>query len=472
MRNLILFIFLVVLSFTSFADTAEIMAKLPKTSMARIKRGITEIPVDLSQATTKSKIKDYDVILLDEGVYSTLGNFNAKYVRVIGQGQRKTFITSTKSSALIPVNSTEFWDLTISDAKFRLSDVSGFWAVNVEMVGSIFITPASPEKSPAFFVRTVLTDFSNSDLPSNGALYTHLKNKTSGTDLIEVEKQLDNSSDSHLKNRMAFKGLIARGLNYLYQKGKHNPEYDKAKFIELTKKAQEAKAKGHLYASMIIWAEADYLSGHSRFDEVLREITPLTQKVSQEGGCSVEGQALQESLFAKVPVTSLPGPCRIQAFHVNSFGKENKEALISAARQQYKIDKAEAYREGPDSEDDFAVGAPAFMATQYTLVADLHLPGYKRSYSSDVDMKKEENSIVQNIVDPIAKVFQEQFASKIKAATAKIASVDLIAKVDGLIIQALYGADQAKQNSYEDLHEKQFGRKLSTDGAMSSAFAY
>jgi hypothetical protein len=348
--------------------------------------------------------------------------------------------------------------------------VDGLWAVNTEFTGSFFITPSSPDKAPAFFVRTVLND----SVPANVGYSTFIRALSTATDLLELEKQLDVSNDSHLKKRLSFKGLIARGLNYLYQHGKHNPEYDKAKFVELAKKAQEAKAKGNTYASMIYWSEADYLSGHSRFDEVLKEITPMTQKVSQEGGCTVDGVAIEETLFAKVPVTSLPGPCRIQAFQVNSFGKANKDSMIAAARQQYKIDRAEAYREnGPDSDDEFAVGAPAILATQYTLVADLDLPGHKKSFSTDVDTKKAEgNSIVQNIVDPIAKAFKEKFAAKIKAATAKIASVDLVSKFDGMLIQALYAADTAKQNEYESLHEQQFGRKLSPTGAVSSAFAY
>lgn len=452
---------IVALSF--FTTTA--FAKAP---LAIIKRGIKEIPVDLSQASTKSQIKDYDVILLDEGVYSTLGDFKAKYVRVIGKGPQKTFISSTKTSPLIPVNSTEFWDLTIKDAKFRLTDMNGMWTVNVEFAGSFFITPASPEKAPAFFVRSILND----STPSNVLYSTFVKAKSTAEDLIEMEKQLDVSTDTHLKNRMAFKGLVARGLNYLYQKGKHNPQYDLAKYTELTKKAQEAKTRGNMYASMIYWSEADYLSGHSRFDEVLKEITPMTQKVSQEGGCSVEAVALEETLYSKVPVASLPGPCRIQAFNVNSFGKANKESMIAAARQQYKIDRAEAFRER-DSDEEFAVGAPAFIATQYTLVTDLSLPGMNKSYSSDIDAKKTgDNSIVQNIIDPIAKAFKERFASKIMAAKAKIASVDIGSKFDGLLIQALYAADQAEQNKYEELHEQQFGRKISSEGAISSAFAY
>jgi hypothetical protein len=291
-----------------------------------------------------------------------------------------------------------------------------------------------------------------------------VKAKSTAEDLVEFEKQLDQSNDSHLKNRMAFKGLIARGLNYLYQHGKHNPQYDQSKYNELTKKAQEAKSKGNVYASMIYWSEADYLSGHSRFDEVLREITPMTQKVSQEGGCSVDGAAIEASLFDKVPVTSLPGPCRIQAFHAPAFGKPNKEAIIAAARKA---------NQNATSEDEFAVGAPAMMETQYTLVADVDMSGMQKSYSSDVDTKKNaETSIVQNIVDPIAKAFREKFAAKIKAAQRKIASVDIASKLDGFLIQKLYAADMAKQNEYEALHEQQFGRKISSEGAISSAFAY
>ncbi len=82
--------------------------------------------------------------------------------------------------------------------------------------------------------------------------------------------------------------------------------------------------------------------------------------------------------------------------------------------------------------------------------------------------KSEEKSISENIVETLT----QKFAKKIKAAKAKIASSNLVAKVDGFIAQALYGDDPARQNEYEDLHEKQFGRRLSTAGAMSSVFAY
>lgn len=475
----IIILALLFLTSTAFGTVFEDISKLPKVNTAKIRRGTTEIPVDLSDPSAKAKIKDYDVLILDEGVYSTLGNSSAKYVRVIGRGQRKTFISSmVKDSSPILVNSTELWDLTVADAKFKVVDVSGLWAVNVEFVGAVLVTPASLDKSPAFSIRAVF-----SELAEEGSLITNLKvDSQTPAALLTYEDKLDRNESMNLKERLAHKGLIARGANYLYQMKNQRPQYDQEKYKQLTKQAQAAKAKGHLYVSMLFWAEADRLSGHSRFDEVLKEITPLNQNVSQECGCTVEGQGLattikteiEKNLYAKLPVTSLPGRCKIQTLHVN------KGTKISAARLQAQLDQAAMYRAqennfqatalahatGAPVEDDFEVGAPAAVSTkEYTAVADVNMPGMKKSYTSD------NKSIVQSIIEPLTKSIADKFAAKIKAAKAKIASSDLIARVDGFIAQSLYG-DQTRQNEYEELHEQQFGRKLSTSGAMSSVFAY
>lgn len=522
MRTYLISLLLVSLCSSSFAATSEIFALMGKAktaTSAKIKRGKTEIPVDLSQADSKSKIKDYDVIVLEEGVYSSLGGFNAKYVRVIGQGQRKTFISSLpKNSAPIFVNSTEFWDLTIADAQFQVSDVNGLWAVNVEFAGAILVKPAALDKPFGFAIRTAFSDLTDSDLPAGDQdLYAHFftkhgdknrmpipstltKNSLTVANLLAYEDQYDQIQNLNLKNRIGYKGLFARGLNYLYQREILEPKYDQAKFNQLAKQAKTAKSKGHLYVSMLTWAEADRLSGHSRFDDVLKEITPLTQNLSQECGCSVEGQGLattikteiEQKLFARLPITSLPGRCKIQTLHVNTPVGAKKEALISAARLQVQLDQAASFRaqdaafqesivahsggsKSALTEDVFEVGAPPLVSgPQYTVVADVSTPGMKKSYTTDVVKGKNDDSsfIAQNIIDPIAKAFTFQFASKIKAATAKLTSTDLVAKFDGLLVYALYGADPTKQSNYEELHEQQFGRKLSTTGAMSSVFAY
>ncbi len=512
---------LLILSFLSssaFANTEKekifsLMATVPKATKAKIRRGNAELTVDLSQASAKSEIKDYDVIILEEGVYSTLGNFTAKYVRVRGQGPRKTFISSiAKDSTPMLVNSTEFWDLTMADAQFKISDLNGLWAVNVEFAGSILVRPATLDKSPAFTIRSVFSDLTNSDLPADdGSLYAHfltkygeeylmplpgdskdLKDKPTAAKLLAYEDQFDRADNIHLKNRIGYKGLFARGLNYLYQKEVLVPQYNQAKFNQLTKSARTAKSNRHYYVSMLYWAEADRLAGHSRFDEVLKEITPLSQNLSQECGCTVEGQGLaattkseiEQNLYAKLPITALPGRCKIQTLHVNIPAGGNKQALIAAARIEAQVDQASAFRSRENAfqqsviahsgnsktapEEEFLMGASAPVSGKdYTIVADVEIPGLKKSYSSD-----QGNSIGQNIIDPIAKIFTEKFASKLKAAKAKIASTDLVAKFDGLIVQALYGADMAKQNAYEDIHEQQFGRKLSSSGAISSVFAY
>src|SRR5665647_3654962 len=70
-----LFLILSFLSSSAFADPEKekifsLLANLPKVTTAKIRRGNTEIPIDLSQPSAKSQIQDYDVILLEEGVYS------------------------------------------------------------------------------------------------------------------------------------------------------------------------------------------------------------------------------------------------------------------------------------------------------------------------------------------------------------------------------------------------------------------
>lgn len=486
MRLFILLAFICTHSFANSVDIFSHIAKLPKATQAKIKRGTIEIPVDLN---SRPEVKDYDVIVLEEGVYSTLGNFTAKYVRVIGKGQGKTIINSIKNSSPITVNSTEFWDVTIADAQFKITDVSGFWALNVEFVGATLVRPAALDKSPAFAIRSLFSNFTNSDLRTDDkSLYTVLKieNQTASS-LLAFEDELDRNDSLHLKDRLAQKGLVARGANYLYQMKNLKPKYDQEKYTHLTKQAKAAKAKGHLYVSMISWAEADLLSGHSRFDEVLKEISPLNQSLGQECGCTVEGQGLaattkkdlEESLYTKLPITGLPGNCRIQTFHVNITPGKKMEALISAARLQSQLDQSavfqareNAFQEsmiahsgnpGTAYEAEFEVGAPALTASKnHTVVADVEMPGLKKTFAK-------ENG---NLIDPITKAISNKFASAIKTAKAKIASSDLVAKVDGLIVSALYGSDPARQNEYESLHEQQFGRKMSSSGAMSSVFAY
>ncbi|MES2526557.1 MAG: hypothetical protein V4598_05695 [Bdellovibrionota bacterium] len=479
----IIFLALILFTTSAFANSVDIfshMAKLPKITQAKIKRGSTEIPVDLTQ---KSQIKDYDVLILDEGVYSTLGDFTAKYVRVIGKGRGKTFISSTKDSSPIPVNSTEFWDVTIADAQFKITDVSGLWAVNVEFAGATLVRPAAMDKSPAFAIRSIFSNYTNSDLKTDDTnLYTVLKiEDESPAGLLSYEDELDRDNSMILKERLAHKGLVARGANYLYQMKNLKPQYDQAKYSQLTKQAKAAKAKGHLYVSMLSWAEADRLSGHARFDEVLKEIAPLNQNVSQECGCTVEGQGLasnvkkdlEQNLYAKLPITGLPGKCKIQTLLVN------KGTTIASARLQAQLDQAASFQAresafqesmiahsgnpGTLYEAEFAVGAPAAVPSkEYTVVADVEMPGLKKTFSK-------ENG---NVNEPLTTSLANKFAAAIKRAKAKIASSDLVAKVDGLIVSALYGSDPARQNEYESLHEQQFGRKASASAATSSVFAY
>jgi hypothetical protein len=506
-----LVLILSLLTSMAFADTEKdqifsTLTGLPKMTTAKIRRGTTETPIDLSSSSAQSKIQDYDVIILDEGVYSTLGNFTAKYVRVRGQGARKTFISSiAPGSSPILVNSTEFWDLTIADAQFKISDLNGLWAVNVEFAGSILVRPAAIDKSPAFSIRSTFSELTHSDLaPYDDGLNSHflskhgtttimplpgdykeLREKRTAASLLAFEDQFDTTKDLSLKHRIAYKGLIARGMNYLYQKEVLSPQYDQAKFNKLAKNARATKAQGHLYVSMLYWAEADRLSGHSRFDEVIKEITPISQRLSQECGCTVEGQGLastvkseiEQKLYAKLPITALPGRCKIQTFSVKIPAGGKKAELIAAARMQNKVELTIAYQDsearflkniGNSKEEEFLMGAAAPVSTKdNTAVADVEMKGSKKSYTSD-----NSTSIDQNIIDPIAKMFKEKFASIIKAAKTKIASSNLDAKFDGFMTQLLYGDEPARQKAYDDLFEQQFDRKLSQDGAVSSVFAY
>lgn len=495
------------------SDKEQIFAlitSLPKASKAKIKRGNSEIHLDLASPNAKTEIKDFDVIMLDEGVYSTLGNFTAKYVRVRGQGPRKTIISSPSP---ILIDSTEFWDMTIADAQFKVNDLNGMWAVNVEFAGSLLVKPAAMDKSPAFAIRTVFSDITNSDLAMNDEnLYSHFLTKNgegylmpfpedpkklrdSAANLLKYEDQFDRVDDKNLKQRIGYKGLFARGLNYLYQKDLLTPKFDRSKYNQLAENARATKAKGHYYVSMLYWAEADRLSGHSQFDEVLKEITPLNQTLSKDCGCTVEGQGLaktikseiEQKLYVKLPITALPGNCKIQTLHVNVPAGSNKMKMIAAARLQNEVDLTVAYKSSEmafqtavashqslksTGEEEMLLGAerPA-TPKDYTAVADVEMSGLKKSFSGDVKVNKDSKAIEQNIADPIITTLMKKFTSNLKAAKAKIASSDIAVKIDGLVAQALYG-EELRQNEYENIHEAQFGRKVSSTGAMSSVFAY
>lgn len=492
----------------------SLVKTLPQKSKAILKRGNIEIPIDLATSDAKSKIRDFDVILLEEGTYSTLGDFTAKYVRVRGKGPRVTIISSAANTGSpITVNSTEFWDMTIVDAQFKVSDQNGLWAVNVEFAGNILVKAPAMDKSPAFAIRSVFSELTNSDIPSDENLYTHFLTKSgndylmplpgdpqelksSAANLLAYEDKFDRTENLNLKNRIGYKGLFARGLNYLYQKEILKPKYDIAKYNQLTKNAKSTKAIGHFYVSMLYWAEADRLSGHSRFDEVLREITPLNQSLSRDCGCTVEGQGLastikseiENKLYTKLPITALPGRCKIQTLYVNVPEGAKKDVVIAAARQQNEVNQAIAYRNREETfktsviahyskssgEEEMLMGAerPA-DPKDYTAVADVEMPGVKKSFSSDIKVAKntESKSIDQDITGPISETIMKKFSDTIKAAKTKIASSDIVVKIDGFIAQALYG-EEIRQQEYEDIHEQQFGRKSSPTAAMSSAFAY
>lgn len=505
---------------SAFADSDKekiysLVTSLPKVTKAKIKRGNTEIPIDLSSSNAKSEIEDFDVIILEEGVYTTLGDFTAKYVRVRGQGPGKTIISTTnRFISPILVNSTELWDATVVDTQFKIGDLNGLWAVNVEFVGSILVKPAAMDKSPAFAIRSVFSDITNSDLSmADENLYSHFLTKKgeqylmplpgdykalkdSASRLLAYEDQFDRSKNMNLKNRIGYKGLFARGLNYLYQKDVLKPKYDHSKYVQLTKNARSTKAAGHLYVAMLYWAEADRLSGHSQFDEVLKEITPLSQSLSQDCGCTVEGQGLassikneiEQKLYTKLPITGLPGKCKIQTLHVNVPAGMKKEAMIAAAREQNQMNQEMAFKANEqafqksviahysktatDTDEEMLLGAEAPVAsTDYTAVADVEMPGMKKSFSSDVKANNNKKSLDQNIVDPLITTIMKKLSSNIKAAKAKIASSNVAVKIDGLIAQALYG-EEIRQKEYEDIHEQQFGRKVSSVGATSSVFAY
>lgn len=514
-----LVLFFCILSSAVYANTDKevifsLVKSLPQKSKAIIKRGNIEIPVDLSQSSTKSKIRDFDIILLEEGVYSSLGDFSAKYVRVRGRGPRLTIISSAANTGTpIQVNSTEFWDMTIADAQFKVSDLNGLWAVNVEFAGHILVKAPAMDKSPAFAIRSVFSDITNSDIPSDENLYTHFLTKQgsdylmplpgdyqelkgSAANLLAYEDKFDRTENLNLKNRIGYKGLFARGLNYLYQKEVLKPQFDIAKYNQLIKNAKSTKAIGHLYVSMLYWAEADRLSGHSRFDEVLKEITPINQSLSRDCGCTVEGQGLaltikseiEQKLYTKLPITALPGRCKIQALHVNVPEGAKKEVVIAAARQQNEVNQAIAYRNREETfktsviahysksagDEEMLMGAERPMDPKdYTAVADVEMPGVKKSFSSEIKVARnnDSKSIDQDIVSPISETIMKKFSDTIMAAKTKIASSDIVIKIDGFIAHALYG-EEIRQQEYEDIHEQQFGRKVSANGAMSSVFAY
>ena len=514
--NYFLIFSLLVTSALANSDKEQIyslIANLPKVTKAKIKRGNSEFHLDLASPNAKSEIKDFDVIMLDEGVYPTLGNFTAKYVRVRGQGPRKTIISSVSNASPILIDSTEFWDMTIADAQFKVNDFNGMWAVNVEFAGSILVKPAAMDKSPAFSIRTVFSDITNSELAmTDESLFSHFLTKQgegylmpmpedpkslrdSAANLLKYEDKFDRVDDKNLKQRIGYKGLFARGLNYLYQKDLLTPKFDRAKYKQLTENARSTKAKGHYYVSMLYWAEADRLSGHSQFDEVLKEITPLNQSLSKDCGCTVEGQGLaktmkteiEQKLYAKLPITGLPGNCKIQTLYVNVPAGANKMKMIAAARLQNEVDLTVAYKSSEmafqtavashqsqksTGEEEMLLGAERPVTPKdYMAVADVEMPGLKKTYSGEVKVTKESKAIETNIAEPIIKNFMQKFAATIKAAKTKIASSDAVAKIDGFIAQALHG-EEIRQNEYENIHEAQFGRKVSSTGAMSSVFAY
>lgn len=135
-------------------------------STAKIQRGNTEIAINFSKAADVPKIKPSDVVLLEEGVYTNLGGPKARHVRFIGKGPKKTFLsTAAGNGTSIAVDGTEFWDLSLVDSQFKLVSREGIWAINIMVVGSVLIEPASEKLKPHFLLRSLFSDLIQSDIP-------------------------------------------------------------------------------------------------------------------------------------------------------------------------------------------------------------------------------------------------------------------------------------------------------------------
>jgi len=139
--------------------------KAPPVTTATIRRGAENIEIDFADANSLKKVRDFDVIQLNEGVYTQFGNLQGRGLRFIGQGLKKTFVSGLQNNnEAILINGTELWDLSVVHTRFAALGHEGLSGSGIEIIGD-FMVEASKKEPLSFAVHTVLSDITLSNLP-------------------------------------------------------------------------------------------------------------------------------------------------------------------------------------------------------------------------------------------------------------------------------------------------------------------
>ncbi|MEQ1917950.1 MAG: hypothetical protein ABL955_02035, partial [Elusimicrobiota bacterium] len=346
------------------------MAALPAKSAAVIKHadGKTE-SVDLATKEASKKIAAGDTILLEEGVYTTLGGATAPHLRIIGKGRYKTYVNG-KDSGPIPVDGTELWDLTLVDARLFARDNEGVFGMGSNFAGEIEVVSAAGRDALSIGAAIVygfysIADFKDAPVYSYYSLHAPDPRDTDWRDWsafpVPVEfysawyedlQQARTYKDDYkwrdapkfyaaalsslpttfekidewlappaipleLKNLITYKRMLAKFGQYIVSQGLGTPIHDVNRVNYANKKLEQAlaaKRAGHDLSALALFQEANLMSNFSRNDEISALARDMARKRREGFGCRITDGAwgagdyvrgLDAALKAAHPAASL-----------------------------------------------------------------------------------------------------------------------------------------------------------------------
>ncbi|TBR25535.1 hypothetical protein EPO15_02045 [bacterium] len=323
--------------------------------------------VSVPVAELPGRLKDGDVVRLEPGVYRGLAGLQKRNIRVVGKGPYETFINT--QGVPLPVNGTEFWDLSLVDTPFITAGHDGVFTVGAHVVGATDVEALGGEGSLSIGLGIAVGDYSTAVIPSSVPVYSvfslHAPRPSNAgrwdyafgpvdVDSFAFDAKLDTpfsfrksptkgrwlgnpafyaklaaDGDSlwtllastktmyplEPHHRIAYKRLLAKVGEYAAVQGHAAPVYDQAAYQALAAKADAAKQAGFGFVALALYQDANLLSRFTHNSELVRRAQDAAHDIRDGLRCEVAdttpmpphayAELLRNELPRRVPAMAL-----------------------------------------------------------------------------------------------------------------------------------------------------------------------
>lgn len=313
-----------------------------------------------------ARLKDGDVVTLGAGVYPGLGGLHKRNVRVVGKGPYATFIHT--QGAPLPVNGTEFWDLSLVDTPFITAGHDGVFAVGSHVVGDTGVEAVGGEGTLSIGLGVAIGDYSTAVFRASVPVYSvfsfHAPRPSNAGNWDQAFAPLDvgsykydqeisspyswgkgNAKGRWLGNpkfyakvsadwdslwnlvgstktyyplephhRIAYKRLLAKVGEYMALQGHASPAYDLASYKILVAKGDVAQKDGLKLAALAFYQDANLLSRFAHNAELTRKAQDAAHSLRDGLFCDIRRasadaedyvKALRTELYGRLPALAL-----------------------------------------------------------------------------------------------------------------------------------------------------------------------